>query len=385
MAIQDIIHAALFCPTPEGFWGMPLFIWGDPGMGKTAMIRGIAHRSGLLCERLSPAERGEGQFGVVPVPTAAGFLSYPAPDWTESFSHKRGLIFLDEANLAPPALQAPLLGLVQLRTLGTYVFPGHTRMLAAANETIDAAGGWDLAPAMANRFGHLNFEGLSLSDWSVGLLGGFATESDGAVMSAEAEEARVLAAWPAAIARARGLVAGFIQKRPALLHAKPQRHVPGISRAWPSRRSVEYAVYALAAATVHNLSDIDTDEFVGAFVGMPWVAEFRTWTNEVDLPDPIEVLEGRLTWKHDGMRVDRTLAVLGACTAIVLDPKCPNRESRVSKCWHLVGSVLDDVADCAIPAARALSGARLYGSKYPNSIEIFGRFTPILIEAGFRS
>jgi hypothetical protein len=348
MSIQNIIHAAFFCPTPEGFWGLPLLLWGDPGIGKTAMLRGIAHRSGLLCERLSPAERGEGQFGVVPVPTADGFLQYPAPEWTRRFS-EHGLLFLDEVNLAPPALQAPLLGLVQLRTLGTYVFPAHTRVIAAANETADAAGGWDLAPALANRFGHLNFEGLGLADWTLGLLSGFEAESDGMVSNAEAEEACVMAAWPAAVARARGLVSGFITKRPALLHAKPQRHSPGISRAWPSRRSVEYAVYALAASTVHNLSEIETDDFLGAFVGMPWVAEFRTWTT------------------------------------MVLDSACPNRERRVSKCWDLLGSVLNDVADCAIPAARALSGARLYGSRYPGSIEIFGRFTPILIEAGFRS
>ncbi len=94
---SKILHAALFCLAPEGFWGLPLIIWGDPGTGKTSFLKDSAKRTSMAYERLSPAERGEGQFGVVPVPHTDGFLHYPAPAWAQRFDNG-GVLFLDEIN-----------------------------------------------------------------------------------------------------------------------------------------------------------------------------------------------------------------------------------------------------------------------------------------------
>ena len=101
-----ILHAAMFCPTPEGFFGLPILLWGPPGIGKTGMIRAFARSTGLPYERLSPAERGEGQFGVVPVPGEDGRLHYPPPDWSQKFE-RGGILFVDEINTAPPARTKP--------------------------------------------------------------------------------------------------------------------------------------------------------------------------------------------------------------------------------------------------------------------------------------
>ena len=142
---QKILHAGAFCPSPEGHWGLPMLLHGEPGTGKTSNIRAVSKSSGLFCYRISPGERGEGQFGVVPVPGADGYLHYPAPDWAYQLE-QGGILFVDEINTAPPALQAALLGLVQLRTLGSFVFNKRVRVIGAANSTGDAAGGWDLPP-----------------------------------------------------------------------------------------------------------------------------------------------------------------------------------------------------------------------------------------------
>lgn len=379
-----ILHAALFCPSPEGHWGLPVFLWGPPGIGKTHFVKDASVRTGLAYERLSPSERGEGQFGVCPVPQADGFLHYPAPDWSARFNNG-GIIFVDELNTAPPALQAPLLGLVQLRALGSHIFPRRTRVLAAANEVQDAANGYDIPPALANRFGHFDFDGLGASDWAVALVSGFANLDDyeGPTTNAEAEEKRVMDAWPGAIAYANGIIAGFIKRRPELLHKQPAHAAAASSKAWPSRRSVHYAAVALASARIHGLNEIDTDTFMAGFVGLSFVTELRSFLAHLDLPLPEDVLDGRVNWKHDGRRLDRTLVVLQACAGLVAPEKAEKKKERGNKLWELIGTVLKDAADCAIPAARVLIAAKMViPNQYPSYTDVGYKLLPILSQAG---
>ena len=168
-----------------------------------------------------------------------------------------------------------------------------------------------------------------------------------------------MAAWPAAEAFARGLIGGFIFRRPELLHKRPEKANAQSSMAWPSRRSVEYAATALTSARVHGLNEIDTDELIGGFVGQGWVSEFRVWQNNVDLPDPAELLDGKVKFTHDERRPDRSLAVLSACASLVIPEKAANRGPRAANCWRLIDHVSKTTADIAVPAARALCIARV--------------------------
>lgn len=375
-----ILHTAFYTLMPEGFWGAPMILRGGPGSGKTAMIAAAAANMPAY-ERISPAERGEGQFGVVPVPGSDGLLHYPPPAWAGKFANG-GVLFVDEINTAPPALQAPLLGLVQLRTLGSFVFPRRTRVIAAANETMDAAGGWDLSPALANRFGHFEFEGMNFSDWTTGLLGGFVTPHDDVVTTMEDEETRVLAAWPSAMASASGLVAGFIQRRPDLLQKRPEKASASSSLAWPSRRTVHYATCLLASAAIQGLNEIDTQELVGGFVGLAWMSEFQVWRQNLDLPDPAAVLDGKVEFKHDPRRLDRTLAVLGSCAALVTPEKAERRRERGNVAWKVISTVLKDAADVAIPAARAMVHAKMMGKDYSAWTDVGDRIWPLIEQSG---
>lgn len=358
---QQILHALLFTPTSDG-WGYPGFLWGDPGVGKTKLVQSVAKRHNLPYVRLSPAERGEGQFGVVPVPQATDKglrLQYPAPAFTDDLTDG-GLIFIDEFNLGGYALQAPMLGLVQLRTLGDHTFNNRVRVLAAANQSSDAPGAHDLANSVANRFAHFRCEGLDAEGWAAGLLIGFKFGDNVSTRerSARDEENRVLAAWPQAYATAAATVAGFITRRPDLLHVKPARGSKAL--AWPSRRAWEAATLALASSTVHNLSDADTDAFLSAILGIDAVSEFATFRANLDLPNTVDLLDGRVSWKHDPNRPDRTNIVLGSAAAF-LHGSQPDaaRTVRAERAWELIGSVLDNAADLVVPAAETLFAARL--------------------------
>ena len=317
----------------------------------TSVFKDVAEAAGLDCEVLSPGERGEGAFGVTPVPlthqNGKTVLSYPPPEWTERMV-TRGFVLLDEMSSCPPALQPALLGTLQERVIGGYTLPAGVRVMGTANSTEQAAGGWDLAMPVANRIGHLKWECPTPAEWGEWLISMDSRKAtkQQAVMTAEAEERRVLDAWATPWARARAFTSGFLSRRPELLLKCPNPNDPMASAAWPSPRSWENATRAYASALVHNLSEIDRDTLVGAFIGDGPAGELATWVEATDLPDPVEILSGMTKWKPDVRRLDITNAVLASCTAIVVSEKnAALRKARAEKLWELLAIVAEDAAD----------------------------------------
>lgn len=382
-----ILKAALFAKAPEGWWGLPMLLWGEPGVGKTSLTKLLAKLAGLAYYRISPGERGEGQFGVVPVPRD-GYLTYPAPDWAQILDNApRGVLFIDEINTAVRVVQSALLGAVQLRTIGSHQFHAGIRVLGAANEVVDAAGGLEMSPASNNRFGHLEFAGLSATDYLDGLVGGWDRVADREFegFDAEAEEARVTREWPEARAQAAGLVSAFLERRPALIQQKPKKGTN--QRRWSSRRSIEYLVHALASAQIQDLSEAETDIFAESFVGNAWFSEFATWRANMDLPSASELLDGKVKFEHDPRRLDRTMAVLSACAALVTPDEADFRIERATATWNLMSKVVEDGVsfDVTVPAARALVRARLMSPKVPASKTVLSKIQPVMAASGIRA
>lgn len=357
MSRDRLIHTILFTPIAQGRWGLPCIWWGAPGVGKSAILEGAAAAYKLHCETLSPGERGEGAFGVTPVPgDGLKSITYPAPDWTDKVT-KGGLVFLDEMSCAAPSLQQPMLGLLQARRIGSHQLHPRCRVMGAANPTDIATGGWDLTPAVANRLGHLDWQAPTLDEWTTWILGGAGEQKERG--DAEAEEARVLKAWPSAFARASGLVTGFLRRRPDLLHKMPAAGDPGLSRGWPSHRSWENATRAIASSDVHGLSETDGEDLILAFVGKGAADEFITWRQQVDLPDPEAVLDGKVKFVFDEARLDRSLAVYASCAALVAPKDAPKRKERAAVCWKLFGEAAGSAMDIVVPAATVLVNAQL--------------------------
>lgn len=376
--IERIIHASLFTPTRKG-WGLPLLFWAGPGCGKTDIIENIAKTYQFPFEVLSPGERGEGAFGVTPVPDQNGqFMNYPPPEWVGKFKDGLGLVFLDELSTAAPAIQPAILGIALARRIGGYYFGNRVRIIAAANRTEEAAGGWDLAPPLANRFGHMDWEHPNAEEWSDWLFAEV-DNTDTLKINPEDEETMVMSKWAKPWAKSRGLVAGFIRSRPNLLHSQPQMGNPNASRAWPSHRTWEMATRALTSAMIHGLSENETDEFAGAFIGAGTISEFINYRKEADLPDPDHVLNGQIDFHHNPKRLDRTFAVLGSCTSLITSVAKEDRnkgfDNRIERLLQILNEVADDAIDVVWPSAKMLSNAKLH--KYnKNSKELFRRLFP---------
>lgn len=222
-----IVHAAYYTPTPAG-WGLPMFFEGEPGVAKSSFLRAFAARQGDPCEVLSGAERGEGAFGVIPVPDVKrGIINYPAPDWTAAFKDG-GLVFLDEITSNPPIIQAPCMGLMLDRRIGSHQLGPRVRVWAACNPASIATNGYDLSPPLANRGGWLTWHAPTIAEHVAYMLGQ-AGDKDDSKMDARKEEARVEAEWPAAYARGR-LGDGVPPGASGLEEQVPAGRQPGVTR-----------------------------------------------------------------------------------------------------------------------------------------------------------
>ena len=385
-----IIHAALFTPGPRHHWGQPLRIIGAPGTGKSALIERVAQAAGLEVEVVIASLRDPTDFLGLPVPHPDGSVGYAPPAWAlRAAKAKHAVVFLDEINCCAPATQAALLRVVLDRVVGDFALPDTVRILAAQNSVEDAAGGYDLAAPLANRFGTLpDWTGPSCQDWCSWLLqAGNGNEVEVAT-TAEDEEKRVLKAWPSAYAKASGIITSFLRRKPSLLHAQPASGSPEASLAWPSRRSWEMATRALAASEIHHLDESDTDRYVGAFVGPAAIRELRSWLVNVDLPDPERLLDGEIEWKHDPDRLDRTMVVCSACAALVAPHSAAKRLPRAEALWKMLLPLME-VSDVIFPAVKTLSSQEVRLVRGPKGMfsaaeKVLAKYLPIFQAAGIK-
>ncbi|ADV67538.1 AAA family ATPase [Deinococcus maricopensis] len=225
---------------------LSLMIWGAPGVGKSSVVQQVAsaHDLGFVDVRLS--QLAPTDLRGLPVAEDGVSRWYP-PEFLPRSG--RGVLFLDEINMAPPTMQGMAQQLILDRRVGSYVLPDGWFVWAAGNRKEDRASVFDMPAPLGNRFLHLE-------------------------VRAEFE------AWRA-YALARGLhehVLAFLTFRPELLH-----RLDTVSPAWPSPRSWEMA------SRLHR-SGLPVGPAVGEAAG----AEFEAFVRLYDrLPDLLDVLEGR--------------------------------------------------------------------------------------------
>lgn len=383
MDVRSILKANWFTPGLKGRWGLPILFEGPPGSAKTANIESAASSCGLHCEVVIASLREPADFLGIPVPKD-GKMMYLPPSWAQRAAEmKRCVVFKDELNTAAPAVQAALLRTVLDGVAGDLVLPNTVRFVAAQNKTEDAAGGWDLAAPLANRFGHMPWSMPDVPNWTAWLLNaGTSNEADDVDFNAEAEEKRVMAAWDKPFAMAKGLVAGFLRARPDLLHMQPKAGDAAASKAWPSPRTWEMATRAVAGAKVHSLSAVDEDEMIAAFIGANAAGELFTFRQNADLPDPEDLLDEKVPFKHDDRRLDRTVAILASCAALLANAALKKRNDRAKVMWKIMGDLIDNNADLVVPAGLSMVNSRLIG--LTEARPVLATLAPVLRAAGIR-
>ncbi|MFK4693283.1 AAA family ATPase [Streptomyces pristinaespiralis] len=338
---------------------LPVLLWGEPGIGKTAALTQLAETLDLPLTTVIASVHEPSDFSGLPVvgndPAVQGVPMAP-PDWAVRLVRAgRGLLFLDELSTAPPAVQAALLRLVLERRIGALRLPPGVRIVAAANPRSSAADGWELSPPLANRFVHLHWT----HDHEV-VVRGLGGTWPRATMPRLAPEK-----LSEAVDFARRAVCGLLAARPELVHRLPSSETRR-GGAWPSPRSWETALCLIAFATAAGSSREVLSLLVRGAVGDGPGLELLASLDRMDLPDP-EVLLADPAAAVLPDRGDLRQAVLDGVVAAV---RTRPDKSRWDAAWALlVRAVETGAPDLVVVPATTLATLRKEDWDVPASIE----------------
>lgn len=336
--------------------GTPVLLWGDPGTGKTATVERYAAEMGWAVEPVIASLHDPTDFGGLPIRNGST-VTYAPPEWALRVAGRDGvsLVFLDEVNTATAATQNALMRMVQQRRVGYLDLGDKTRFVAAANPVEQNAGAWDLSAPLANRFAHLNWP-LLLTEWRAGYLGGWPEltplDIDLGVVTEDA------------VTRHRRQQSAFLARRPNLLCDVPDAATA--PRGWPSPRTWERLACCSAVAETAGASDAARGLITAALVGDAAAAEFLTWLQNPDLPDPEHLLEDPARFS-ELERSDQRLAAVNAVAAIAVED--PRRWQDAFKvCIAAAGN---GAADLAVTAAMRLVEHKPANARLPAGFEVF--------------
>lgn len=132
------------------------FIWGPPGIGKSALVRDAAELLELPCVTLLGTQIAPEDLIGVPRIRSMGevFVTEFCPPRAILRSDPF-LLFIDELNSAVPDVQKAFYSLILDRRLGDYVLPAGSRVVGAGNRVEDRALVRPMATALANRMVHV--------------------------------------------------------------------------------------------------------------------------------------------------------------------------------------------------------------------------------------
>lgn len=267
----------------------PVMIHGTFGIGKSVAVRdyarNMAAKVGLEFSESPKDINADDKFVLIRLPlhqldvAELKGIPYPSGDREKTIFlpigllplKGQGVLFLDEINLAPPAVQANAYQLVLDRQLGFYEVPKGYTILATGNSLSDKANVFDMPYPLRNRFAHLMLMTPTVDEW-IG--------------------------W-AAKAQLDSRVVAFLSWRRDYLHAfNPDSDEDVFSI--PTPRAWEFASRNIEGVTDHEL----IRDLVGCVVGEGIGMEFAAWlalsqeydiagifkTKKIDMPKKIDVL-----------------------------------------------------------------------------------------------
>jgi len=134
----------------------PVFLWGPPGIGKSDIVKQIGEDAGreVIDVRLALWEPTDIK-GIPYYNSDQGKMVWAPPAELPTNADSTAIIFLDELNSAPPAVQAAAYQLILNRRVGTYELPKGVDVVAAGNREGDRGVTYRMPAPLANRFIHL--------------------------------------------------------------------------------------------------------------------------------------------------------------------------------------------------------------------------------------
>jgi MoxR-like ATPase len=141
----------------------PVFLWGQPGIGKSSLVEQFAASLGLECVSLLGTQLApEDLIGVPQI--VDGRSRFCPPEMIAR--DEPYCLFLDELNAASHDVMKAFYSLVLDRRVGSYTMPEGSIIIGAGNRSTDGAIARTMPTALVNRLVHLHLRS-SPADWQV--------------------------------------------------------------------------------------------------------------------------------------------------------------------------------------------------------------------------
>ncbi|GED28010.1 ATP-binding protein [Brevibacillus agri] len=130
----------------------PVFIWGAPGIGKSALVEAFAQQVGLPCVSLLGSQLAPED--IIGVPQIVEGKSRFCPP-TQIAREEPYCLFLDELNACSQEVQKAFYSLIHERRIGDYHLPEGSIVIGAGNRAQDSAIVKPMSSALINRMFHV--------------------------------------------------------------------------------------------------------------------------------------------------------------------------------------------------------------------------------------
>lgn len=130
----------------------PVFIWGAPGIGKSALVQKFADDVGLPCVSLLGSQLAPED--IIGIPQIKGETSEFIPP--KMIARKEPyVLFLDELNACSQEVQKAFYSLIHEKRIGEYHLPKGSVVIGAGNRSQDSAIVKTMSSALINRMFHV--------------------------------------------------------------------------------------------------------------------------------------------------------------------------------------------------------------------------------------
>jgi len=307
----------------------PVFIWGQPGIGKSSLVEEFAVQVGLPCETLLGTQLAAEDLIGVPRIVGDGDQARSRFCPPESIARDEPFVlFLDELNGSSHEVQKAFYSLILDRRLGSYRLHPESVVIGAGNRSQDSAIVRPMSSALINRMVHVHLVS-SPRDWLA-----WARRND-------------VHPW----------VIDYISQRPDHLTTAPPRHEEPFStpRAWHMLSDLLHSYRAGA-------DDDVPDELLRALalgtVSPAHAGQFRGYVRQVRHAWSLDaLLKGTMRWPPDP--TDRDVCYfLAQGLRARLAKELPVERSAASgaalELAHRAKALLTELAEISLEAAQAV-------------------------------
>lgn len=139
----------------------PVFIWGAPGVGKSALVEQFAEDVGMECVSLLGSQLAPED--IIGIPRISGNVSEFLPPKMIARDEPY-VLFLDELNACSQEVQKAFYSLIYERRIGEYHLPKGSVVIGAGNRTQDNAIVKTMSSALVNRMFHVQLK-VDVKQW----------------------------------------------------------------------------------------------------------------------------------------------------------------------------------------------------------------------------